>query len=894
VSREIPNLVHPLIVAEIDKPHKLHRCPVCGKEFTRSDVRQRHEEIHKTRASPGIDSIPQRNTASPGDQLAGLSQVGASEVVNDIQATALSPPGSSTLIDNVGYISTDTHHGASTDWPAMHSFEMDTGSDHLPWESTTDTTDTTYDDQLLRWMKEPCLFENVCFDDDIMSVLLESGSMPPFNAAPLVTKDLDRDFKVDTRNMMATPTAGNNHDISRSSSPPNEASEEDKWPYRWDPGSRAITAAKPIDISEGHPLRQTQGTWFDISKARYERVKSFLLEPARRGLGFHSLHLPDLSIANIFIRLFFEHFGIQMPVIHRATLSSSDDLPDPLLAAMIAIGAIYSRERHTCRFSIVLLDMARLSAQLAIELNNKLIRDPLFVYALVILCYAGLWCGNKRLFELSEVLRGAVVTYCRQIHNNESILAREELRRFGHSPDGQWRRWILKESRKRLLWTVYSLDCMFPCLLFLPSSISLAEFMNIECPCDEDFWQATNSHQWKSLIGSASVPPGRTFASAVSPFLGPLNMRYAPDTLSSGEKHGKGSVPSSIGLNSWTRYLVLIMMMVQIFEFSQQITMVSEATLDSEMWQTPEEVTKGSSDSTETDTNVSISSNLQPHYGHLEARCFSMRVLGSRSSKPEREVLQSLAKRKACIDSMSSIPRLSLNVLFSYVHGSNWIIDMLSTWEQAYASSPSAEATVYKTSKHFHEIALIHLRLARLMLYIPVLDLQNALGKSGTSAIDPAMKTVGRILEAHPEETMAMFMHCLQIIADLGIQSSIRQNTPLTMREPPEIIACFLSEVFVWTIVCCATSREIGLLCARLEGLEVSDVFFAAVKEALVRGSSHPAISKKGSSQTNHIFFAAADVISKMTPWNASLNLALLLCHRGRASTTRDNQEVHD
>ncbi|KAJ5881706.1 uncharacterized protein N7529_000378 [Penicillium soppii] len=450
--------------------------------FTRSDVRQRHEEIHKTSASLASDSLAQIITASPGVHLAGPSQIGAVEVPIVTSPIAQPLPDSSTYSHDVGQNpSAHSHYDAPSTHceDAINSFEMNTDSLHLPWESTA--TDSTYDDQLLRWMQEPCLFEDLCFDDDIMSVLLESGSMPPFNAAPIVTVELDQNpMAIISSNMIAAPNLDNSQNISRPSSPPNEASEEDKWPYRWDPGSRAITAAKPIDISEGHPLRQNHDIGFDISEARYERVKEFLLEPARRGLGFHSIQLPDLEIANIFIRLFFVHFEPQMPIIHRPSLSSSDDLPDSLLAAMIAVGAIYSRERHTCRFSIVLLDMVRLSAQLAIELNNRFMRDPLFVYALVILCYAGLWCGNKRLFELSEVLRGAVVTYCRQIHNNEHILAREELKRFGHTPDGEWRRWILKESRKRLLWTVYSLDSCFLSEVFVWTIVRCANLSKIE------------------------------------------------------------------------------------------------------------------------------------------------------------------------------------------------------------------------------------------------------------------------------------------------------------------------------------------------------------------------------------------------------------------------------
>jgi hypothetical protein len=529
----------------------------------------------------------------------------------------------------------------------------------LGW--TNQCPNNTFDDDLLRWMQEPYLFEDMCFGDDIMSVLLESGSMPPFNAAPILTMDIDRDqTTVDHHNQSSATFVDSGEKMSRPASPPNEASEEDKWPYRWDPGSQAITAAKSIELPKNHSLRRNHDPCFDISQQRYQRLIAFLLDPARKGFNFHSLHFPDLETANIFIRLFFTHFEHQMPVIHRVSLRSCDDLPDPLLAVMIAIGAIYSRERHTCRFSIVLVDMARLSSQIALEMNNKLMRDPMYVYALALICYAGLWCGNKRLFELSESLRGAVITYCRQIHNCEFISAREDLKKFGNSPDGQWQRWIMKESRKRLMWVTYGLDCIFPCLLYLPASISLAEVMTTECPCDEEFWHASTANRWRTLLGFASVPPARTYASAVSPFLGPLSLGSTSYNTSFDSILRQTSFPSSISHNSWTRHLILTTIQVQIFELSQQISMVSEAALDTEIWQVPgtQEVNAPANST----FLATLEPEIQPHYAYLVTRCLSSRHPGSTLSLSEQEVCKALAERKELISSKFDLTSIISNI----------------------------------------------------------------------------------------------------------------------------------------------------------------------------------------------------------------------------------------
>lgn len=207
--------------------------------------------------------------------------------------------------------------------------------------------------------------------------------------------------------------------ISRLSSPPNEASLEDRTPFAWNPRSRRIAEAKDIVLSIEDPLLKQHNPRYDISESTFQRLKMFLLP---HGQSFFSsmqdsFNLPALPITNAFINIFFERFAPQSPVLHKATLDTDRDLPPALLAIMVVIGAIYSRLRHTRRFAILALDRTRRHLQLAIEDDNALMRNPMIVYAAALVCYTGLWCGNKRAFELAEILRSAVVTYVRRMDN---------------------------------------------------------------------------------------------------------------------------------------------------------------------------------------------------------------------------------------------------------------------------------------------------------------------------------------------------------------------------------------------------------------------------------------------------------------------------------------------
>ncbi|KAL3484521.1 fungal-specific transcription factor domain-containing protein [Aspergillus germanicus] len=823
--------------SRVHKAQKLHSCPVCGKEFTRSDVRQRHEQIHKTQSHT---QLPTRQPMQEGFD------------------------GGPASLDHAVSVPPEHRPPSDCNWMSLSLPTPDsTGRDEGRMPTALESA---FDDQLLREMHQPFLFGSH-FDHELMSIFLDSSSEAsqlinphPFLSVADDAIPHDRDH-ADGSSVTRRPAG-------LPSSPPNETSEEDKWPYRWDPGSRAITVAKRIYLSETQLLASNQTPRFQISEPRHARLKSYLGEPRRRGLGLHELDFPDLATTNALISIFFTQFEHQMPVIHRPTLRSGDDLPDSLLAVMVAIGAIYSRGKHTCRFAIVLIDMARLSALISLELNNRLMRDPMFVYSLTLICYAGLWCGNKRLFELSENLRGTVVTYARHAQRSEYSLslAKEEAKRYSTDTEGQWRRWIQRESRKRLSWCIYNLDCMFPYLLYLPASLSMAEFTGVECPCDEEFWHATSAYGWKSLLGSASAPPGRTFVSVVSPFLGPI-----PSPPGGGQR---GSASSTPGLNSWTRHLVLVTIMVQVFELSLQINMVAEATRDPDIWQNGETAQTSSLGSPE-DTMV-LGRNIQPHYAYLVARCSSERETRSDFSPSNQQVLNSLSHRRFVVEKM------------------------LSTWEASFASLPPVDISVFTTSRHFHNTALTLLKLGRLSLHVPISDFQNALGKADIAGIAPAMRDMQRFLESHLEDTARIYVGCLRTIDDLQVKSDQTSSTTTSssatlvtaepIREPVDIITCFLSKVLVWMLIHCADSTQSNLLLKHMQEARISGGGFLPVVEAALEESTRVNLNTGGekecygSAHANTVLFAAADGLSEMGPWAASLNVALLLWHRGRVA----------
>jgi hypothetical protein len=112
--------------------------------------------------------------------------------------------------------------------------------------------------------------------------------------------------------------------ISRISSPPNEPSEEDKWPFTWNPRSRPILRANPIKIPKEHPLWRNHNPRFDITESTFRRVQAFINPVIIQGFARPHFELPSLPEVNIFINLFFERFSPQAPVLHHATVDMNE------------------------------------------------------------------------------------------------------------------------------------------------------------------------------------------------------------------------------------------------------------------------------------------------------------------------------------------------------------------------------------------------------------------------------------------------------------------------------------------------------------------------------------------------------------------------------------------
>lgn len=349
---------------------------------------------------------------------------------------------------------------------------------------------------------------------------------------------------------------------SAAPSPPNEPSHEDRTAFAWNPRSKRISEIGEIVLSCEDPLLRDTNDRFVPREDTYERLRSTYDRPkTTAGVVMANAvpFFPAAPVIDALLARFARCFLPQWPVLHLPTFNVNG-CPHYLLAAFVAIGATYCRRGHMRRFAIVLQDAARCHLKVAVDTDDTLLRDPLTIYAASLICYAGLWCGNKRAFELADALRGNVVVWMRRMpsHNEPKCLDSKTLDRGLHET---WTDWAKHESLTRLRWMTYILDCQFSSLMSVLPSMAITETLSWNCPCDDEYWTATSARCCQLLLGNAGVPPSISFAAAIAPFLDiDTHLRPLPN------------------LNSFSTFIVLLSINMDILRYADRRELCSEVS----------------------------------------------------------------------------------------------------------------------------------------------------------------------------------------------------------------------------------------------------------------------------------------------------------------------------
>ncbi|OLN86539.1 Transcription factor steA 1 [Colletotrichum chlorophyti] len=563
---------------ELDEKRLPHRCNVCHKAFSRTDLLRKHRRLHQRDQREGTLGTNHHEVHFVKDYQFVLQDPGSSafRLATQVDVSAGSPLGSAPqslaqpVPDHLNTSLSTGPNGHSRGLNAVNDTSMDTELSNFirQW-----TVDDGFDPR--QWFT-PSFYDAVGETSSLEDALFSSSTQDdlPYSTVSWnwMTHDVWAFQEGDNHGAVAgRMTVQSAHEgveaeegSARVSSPPNVPSQEDEVAFAWNPSSTMIKQTQPIVIGEDSPLLLHHDAHFGMGSSTWARVCGFLETTATASESFI---LPCLTTANILVGLFFKHFYEQSPVLHLPTLKI-DTLPPPLLSAIIVIGATYSRLGNTRRFSILMLNRARQVLQQDIDRDRRLTRDPDTIYALALMCYAGLWCGNKGAFEVAETLRGSLVTYVRRLPPAKT----EGLDPGTTDVESRWQSWVRVESRLRLTWYVFMLDSQFPAILNMRSMMSPSEVSKWQCPSGEEYWSASNARSWANLIRPSSHPPAPTFSMVHHALLRP----------SEGALSSLPRLPLNGGVSTWTAFLVLSCVASQALDWSHDWVMYAAEAMGSE------------------------------------------------------------------------------------------------------------------------------------------------------------------------------------------------------------------------------------------------------------------------------------------------------------------------
>ena len=201
-------------------------------------------------------------------------------------------------------------------------------------------------------------------------------------------------------------------------------------------------------------------------------------------------------------------------------------------------------------------------------------------------------------------------------------------------------------------------------------------------------------------------------------------------------------------------------------------------------------------------------------------------------------------------------------------------------------------------------------RLGVILLEISVSDLQDSLGKSGGDKAKQAIANISRWVNRQPSVASQVAFDAIGLISSLtpiNAHSAIEERRQDT--GPYEIISFFLSVVLTWAFATVAQPESKFQLLQKLRiATGIKDgPFFATIEKALAspgdvvdwdsatasqddstlhgRGDEDDgrgARTSNGGGDARLIFQSAAQALTRLSTWGASLNLALLLHQRAK------------
>ncbi|KAI2698905.1 transcriptional regulator family: C2H2 zinc finger and Fungal Specific TF [Penicillium roqueforti] len=285
------------------------------------------------------------------------------------------------------------------------------------------------------------------------------------------------------------------------------------------PGSR-VRARAPAAPAAASPSKSTRQLKLSLPKMRrsderfllpefrysvmtnisiYESLKAFLVSLGET----EDATFPWWRVIQDFVHLYFEHFDHEYPVVHPYALEFGHDKTSwMVLLAVVTVGSQYSAFGNASQFSASFGDI--LCQAIAQNQPQSPETTTLSYAQSVFLSDVCLMFGGSHKAQLKlQYERNVLVTLARVLKVDQCMKTKTS------QAPRQWRAWLARESRIRLLHCIFQLECL-QLILFDRQPIFGQHELPEEFPCRQSLWCRRNADNFVHVYQSdqnVSQPP---------------------------------------------------------------------------------------------------------------------------------------------------------------------------------------------------------------------------------------------------------------------------------------------------------------------------------------------------------------------------------------------------
>ncbi|UPK97099.1 hypothetical protein LCI18_008034 [Fusarium solani-melongenae] len=278
--------------------------------------------------------------------------------------------------------------------------------------------------------------------------------------------------------------------------------------------TQTADASSPIDgaADTAEPSRDQQMDYHHVPSLTQDTYEMMISSFTRLNadnefyVPFTAQSFPPMNHINIFIQVYFEEFHPVFPFLHKATFVPRQD-EWLLVVAVAAVGCIFSRTLRSEQTFHDLHEFLRRAIHIKVERFRTSPPDIHLAQATILNQVGMMYSGEMRLAEAVPATMALLATLCKRI----SFYGK--FSQFGvpldsvvHSNSMHWEDWLREESKRRLFYFAWVLDCQYSCFWSAPAVIPI-ELLQLPMPSHESTWDASSREEWQESLSKSSYSP---------------------------------------------------------------------------------------------------------------------------------------------------------------------------------------------------------------------------------------------------------------------------------------------------------------------------------------------------------------------------------------------------